>query len=82
VIIIEVPSLNDRRDDIPILIHYFLEQISTETGNPIYKIEQEATKYLTGIDWSGNIRQLRNTIERLTIMAEDKIDLSTTKKFT
>jgi len=81
VIIIEVPSLNDRRDDIPILIHHFLDQISTETGNPIYRIEQEAIKYLTGIDWSGNIRQLRNTIERLTIMAEDKIDLSTTKKF-
>lgn len=81
VIIIEVPSLNDRRDDIPILIHHFLDQIANETGGPICGIEDDSIAFLSQLDWTGNIRQLRNTIERLTIMAEDSITVELTKKF-
>jgi len=82
VIIIEVPSLNDRREDIPILIHHFLEQIASESGAQICKINDEAIGHLSQLDWTGNIRQLRNTIERLVIMKDGLIDLKLAKKFT
>lgn len=81
VIIIDVPSLNQRRDDIPILIHHFLELISAESGAPERLIDQNAVDHLCSIDWTGNIRQLRNTVERLMIMADGKIDELVTKKF-
>lgn len=81
VIIIEVPSLSERRDDIPLLAKHFLGQIAEETGSSPLPITEEALDYLSQLEWSGNIRQLRNTIERLVIMAEGKIDLSTTKRF-
>ena len=81
VILIEVPSLNDRREDIPELITHFLKLVADESGSTSPEIDQKAIKYLSEIDWSGNIRQLRNTIERLCIMAESKIDLSLCKKF-
>lgn len=81
VIIIEVPSLNDRRDDVPILIHHFLDQIANEAGGPICGIDDDSIAFLSQLDWTGNIRQLRNTIERLTIMAEDSITVELTKKF-
>lgn len=81
VIIIDVPSLNQRSDDIPILIHHFLELISTEAGEPARLIDQEAIEHLCSLNWTGNIRQLRNTVERLMIMADGKIDLDTTIRF-
>ena len=81
VIIIEVPALNDRRDDIPTLIHHFLELISSEQGSTAPAIEDAAIQALTKLDWSGNIRQLRNTVERLMIMAEGKIDLALVNKY-
>lgn len=81
VIIVEVPPLNDRRDDIGILVNHFLDQIADETGNAKKTISDDAVKHLSGLDWTGNIRQLRNTVERLTIMGDDEIDLATTKKF-
>ncbi len=81
VIIIEVPALNDRRDDIPTLIHHFLELISSEQGSTAPAIDDAAIQALTKLDWSGNIRQLRNTVERLMIMAEGKIDLALVNKY-
>lgn len=81
VIIIEVPSLSERRDDIPLLAKHFLTQIAGETGSSPLSISEEALDYLSQLEWSGNIRQLRNTIERLVIMAEGKIDLDTAKRF-
>lgn len=81
VIIVDVPPLNDRREDIPLLTQHFLAQIAQDTGSPVKNISAEALDYLSGLDWSGNIRQLRNTIERLVIMSEGEIDKTTAKKF-
>ena len=81
VIIIEVPSLNERRDDIPTLIQHFLALISEEHGSPAPKIEDSAIELLAQHDWTGNIRQLRNTIERLVIMCEGVINSSLVKRY-
>lgn len=81
VIIIEVPSLKDRKNDIPVLIHHFLDQIANESGASLHQIDGKAIEYLSELDWTGNIRQLRNTIERLTIMAEGSITVELTKKY-
>ncbi len=69
VVPINVPTLLDRRDDVSELIDYFMEQISTASGLPMRKLSDSALAILQAHDWPGNIRQLRNTIERLLIMA-------------
>jgi two-component system, NtrC family, nitrogen regulation response regulator NtrX len=69
VVPIRVPSLSEHRDDIPDLIDFFMEQISTTTGLPRRKIAPEAMAVLQSHDWPGNIRQLRNNVERLMILA-------------
>jgi two-component system, NtrC family, nitrogen regulation response regulator NtrX len=69
VIIIHVPSLNERRDDIPHLVNYFLELIATDYGQPVKEIEKTAMDALQEYDWSGNIRELRNVVERLIILS-------------
>lgn len=76
VIIIHVPSLNDRRDDIPALIHHFLEAICTEYGIPVKGIENEAIEALKHNNWTGNIRELRNVVERLIILSGKTISAS------
>lgn len=81
VIKIEVPPLNERRDDIPILIHHFLDQISALNGQKTIQITSQAIDKLKARDWSGNIRELRNIVERLMIMASDKIDDELVKKY-
>ncbi len=81
VIIIEVPSLNDRRDDIPILIQHFMEQIAAEHGSNPPSIDNKAIKALCNVDWTGNIRQLRNTIERLMIMADTGISEALVERY-
>lgn len=81
VIIIQVPALNERKEDIPLLIHHFLNQVASEQGNQAKEITGEALAHLTTINWSGNIRQLRNTIERLVIMSDEGIDGKTAKKY-
>ena len=81
VIIIKVPSLNDRKDDIPLLVNHFLDAISSETGTKQVQIAPEALEELKTVDWTGNIRQLRNTVERLTIMAEGQISKSDVKTY-
>ncbi len=69
VIIIHVPSLNERNEDIPLLIERFLIDICTEYGIAKKNIEAGAIKLLQDYNWTGNIRELRNVIERLVILS-------------
>ncbi|MBS8272835.1 sigma-54-dependent Fis family transcriptional regulator [Thalassospira tepidiphila] len=78
VVPLEVPSLQQRRDDIPVLAEMFLDRYADATGLPRRTLSPEALATLHAYDWPGNVRQLRNVIERLMIMApddEDKVDL-------
>lgn len=78
VVPIRVPSLSERREDIPELISFFMEQISTTTGLPKKQINMDALAILQSHDWPGNVRQLRNNIERLMILMSDSIDSEVT----
>ncbi len=69
VIIIHVPSLNERREDIPHLVNYFLEVIASDYGQPVKEIDATAMAALQQYDWTGNIRELRNVVERLIILS-------------
>ena len=69
VVPIRVPPLAERREDIPDLVYYFMEQISQSTGLPQRKIGGDAMAVLQSHDWPGNVRQLRNNVERLMILA-------------
>jgi DNA-binding NtrC family response regulator len=69
VILIHVPSLNERRDDIPLLINRFLQDICSDYGMAKKSIDTEAVKLLQQYDWTGNIRELRNVVERLVILS-------------
>lgn len=73
VIVIQVPSLAERKEDIPLLVKYFIEQICKESGKPIMKIEKGALDELQAYSWGGNIRELRNVVERLLILSNEKI---------
>ena len=73
VIPIAVPALNDRLEDIPLLVAYFTEQICAEQGIAAKSFEDAAIKALQSKNWTGNIRQLRNVVERLIILAGPKI---------
>lgn len=73
VILIHVPSLNDRKEDIPLLTHKFLHDVCSGYGMPIKKINSAAIEALKKITWSGNIRELRNVIERLIILGGEEI---------
>ncbi len=81
VILIEVPSLNDRRDDIPLLINYFSEKIANEQGTVKKAFSSNVIKLLQAYDWTGNIRELRNVVERLIILGEPEISESDVKLF-
>lgn len=74
VILIEVPSLNQRRDDIPELIHFFANKIAEEQGSGEKKFSPKAIKMLQEFDWTGNIRELRNVVERLIILSDKEVD--------
>ncbi|PVX52583.1 DNA-binding NtrC family response regulator [Balneicella halophila] len=82
VILIQVPSLNDRKDDIPILAEHFINQICTEMKVPEKKIDKEAIKELQKLDWTGNIREFRNVIERLIILGQQTINKKDIQSFT
>ena len=73
VIVIQVPSLDERKDDIPALVEYFVSQISTESGMPAKKFSAEAVKALQEKSWTGNIRELRNVVERLMILGGNPV---------
>ncbi len=73
VILIHVPSLNQRKDDIPVLAEHFLNEICGEYGIPVKKIDSDAVEALQARNWTGNIRELRNVVERLIIMSDKTI---------
>ncbi|MEO7524126.1 MAG: sigma-54 dependent transcriptional regulator [Ferruginibacter sp.] len=81
VIIIHVPSLNERRGDIPHLVNYFLEQVALEYGQPKKAIEKSAMEALQKHDWTGNIRELRNVVERLIILSGKTIGADDVESF-
>jgi two-component system nitrogen regulation response regulator NtrX len=78
VVPLRVPPLAERRDDIPELVQYFMEQISGSTGLPVRKIAADAMAVLQSHDWPGNVRQLRNNVERLLILAGGEPDTEIT----
>ncbi|RYU82478.1 sigma-54-dependent transcriptional regulator [Hymenobacter persicinus] len=81
VILIKVPALNDRRDDIPDLVQRFLADIARDYGDKPKTIDAKALDYLKSLDWRGNIRELRNVVERLIIMSEDTITEADAKAY-
>ncbi|HOZ76116.1 MAG TPA: sigma-54 dependent transcriptional regulator [Flavobacterium sp.] len=81
VILIKVPALNDRRDDIPVLIEHFTEKIASEQGNARKSFSASAVKLLQEYDWTGNIRELRNVVERLIILGGNEISESDVQLF-
>lgn len=81
VIVINVPALDQRKSDIPLLVNHFLEQISSETGMPSREVEPEAMQLLVDKTWTGNIRELRNVVERLMILSGDRITAADVKAY-
>ncbi|MDB2493747.1 sigma-54 dependent transcriptional regulator [Flavobacteriaceae bacterium] len=81
VILIKVPPLNNRRDDIPVLVDYFAHKIASEQGTAKKSFSSEALKLLQTYDWTGNIRELRNVVERLIILGESEVTVSDVKAF-
>ena len=73
VIVIRVPGLDERKDDIPLLVEYFVDRICSETAMPPKIFTPGAIKLLQGRSWKGNIRELRNVVERLLILGDDEI---------
>lgn len=82
VIPIHVPSLNDRKEDIPILVNHFLSTICSDQGIQEKSIMEDAVILLQNINWTGNIRELRNIVERLIILGGEKINASDVKTYT
>ncbi|MBL7942851.1 MAG: sigma-54-dependent Fis family transcriptional regulator [Flavobacteriales bacterium] len=81
VIVIRVPSLNERKEDIPLLSKHFLKQISEDYGQPAKEITDGAIKALQEINWTGNIREFRNVMERLVILCPKAIDDKAVKAY-
>jgi len=81
VILINVPALNNRREDIPLLIQFFAEQIAQEHGTTAKTFSASAIKLLQEYDWTGNIRELRNVVERLIILGEKEVSELDVKLF-
>ena len=81
VIVINVPTLDDRKTDIPLLVDHFIGQICAETGMPAREVDPEAMKLLVEKSWTGNIRELRNVVERLLILSGSKITAADVKSY-
>ncbi|MFW6310504.1 MAG: sigma 54-interacting transcriptional regulator, partial [Prolixibacteraceae bacterium] len=81
VILIHVPTLNERLEDIPLLADHFIRQICNEYGMPEKTITDDAIKELQQIHWRGNIREFRNVIERLIILVNKEITGADVKAF-
>lgn len=73
VIVLHVPSLDERKDDIPLLVNYFNDKVSTESGMPKKEFSPQAIKMLQDKSWTGNIRELRNVVERLLILGGNPV---------
>ncbi|WP_421824666.1 sigma-54-dependent transcriptional regulator [Flagellimonas oceanensis] len=81
VILIKVPSLNDRRDDIPLLIEHFAKKIASEQGTGEKSFSKKAINLLKSYDWTGNVRELRNVVERLIILGGKEVSEEDVKLF-
>lgn len=81
VILIKVPALNDRRDDIPLLIDHFSKKIAEEQGSSQKNFSKKAVNMLKSYDWTGNIRELRNVVERLIILGGKEVSEEDVKLF-
>ncbi|WP_298894238.1 sigma-54 dependent transcriptional regulator [uncultured Psychroserpens sp.] len=81
VILIKVPALNDRREDIPLLVNHFSSKIAEEQGTAKKEFSDKAIKRLQEYDWTGNIRELRNVVERLIILGEKEVSENDVKLF-
>ncbi|MBQ8061189.1 MAG: sigma-54-dependent Fis family transcriptional regulator [Bacteroidales bacterium] len=81
VIVINVPSLDERKDDIPLLVDYFIKQVSTESGMPAKEFSPEAVKLLQEKTWPGNIRELNNVVERLMILGGNPVSAEDVKLY-
>ncbi|QOD61936.1 sigma-54-dependent Fis family transcriptional regulator [Polaribacter haliotis] len=81
VILIKVPALNDRREDIPLLVDFFAKKISEEQGMALKNFSTEAIQLLQEYNWTGNIRELRNVVERLIILGEKEVSVNDVKLF-
>ncbi|MCT8340724.1 sigma-54-dependent transcriptional regulator [Luteirhabdus pelagi] len=81
VILIKVPSLNDRREDIPVLVEHFTKKIAEEHGTAQKEFSDKAIKLLQEYDWTGNIRELRNVVERLIILGGSEVSEKDVKAF-
>ena len=81
VILIKVPPLNERREDIPLLVNYFTKKIANEYGTSEKKFSNKAIKLLQEYDWTGNIRELRNVVERLIILGDKEVSENDVKLF-
>jgi len=73
VILIQVPSLNSRRDDIPLLVDHFLKSLCDEYKQPVKTVHPDAMASLQQHNWTGNIRELKNAVERLIILSDNTI---------
>lgn len=73
VILIEVPSLSERTEDVPLLVDHFINQIAKKDGMPVKSIEPKALALLKQYPWTGNVRELRNVVERLMILGDNPI---------
>jgi len=81
VIVIKVPGLNDRKEDIPMLAEYFLENVANEYGAAKKELTEDAITALKAYDWTGNIREFRNVMERLHILSDSPITKACVEKF-
>jgi DNA-binding NtrC family response regulator len=81
VIVIHVPSLDERKGDIPELIKYFVDQVCSESGMPKKDFSPEAVQMLVEKSWTGNIRELRNVVERLLILGGSVISAQDVKDY-
>lgn len=80
VILIHVPPLDERKEDIPTLVDKFLKEIAEEYGNAVKKIDPKAIEYLQKLSWPGNIRELKNVVERLVILSDSTITVDDVKE--
>ena len=81
VILINVPALDERKEDIPLLIKHFAKQICDEYGTAVKTFDDKAMKMLQERSWTGNIRELRNVVERLIILGGQKITVENVESF-
>ena len=81
VIVLNVPPLRQRKEDIPLLTKHFIKQLSEIQGKPPRKITDDALKRLQQFNWTGNVRELHNVVERLLILCDDTITIDDIEKY-